>query len=169
MQLYRKTDIMKNYLLLIALFLTFNYLHSQSNRYIAEYQSDGIYVGLLNNQGKELKKVLFGKDVSISFDDFYKELEIKFQNTEGDINAMKLFSIGEDESELGKYLIMKDVLENTYHVRGDIEKQGTLVIFFNKSSESGNKMYLTIQGAKRVYSNKMHESDIALSHISRVN
>ena len=75
---------------------------------------------------------------------------------------MKLFSIGEDESVVGnKYLIMKDVLDNTYHVHGDIEKHGTLVIFFNKNSKEGNKTYLTIQGAKRVYSNKTNESDIA--------
>ncbi len=162
MQLYRKTDIMKNYLLLVVFFLTFNCLHSQSNKYITEYQSDGIHVALLNNQGKELTKVLFGKDVSINFDNFYKELEIKFQNREGGIDSMKLFSIGEDESVVGnKYLIMKDVLDNIYHVHGDIEKHGTLVIFFNKNSKEGNKTYLTIQGAKRVYSNKTNESDIA--------
>ena len=162
MQLYRKTDIMKNYLLLVVFFLTFNCLHSQSNKYITEYQSDGIHVALLNNQGKELTKVLFGKDVSINFDNFYKELEIKFQNREGGIDSMKLFSIGEDESVVGnKYLIMKDVLDKIYHVHGDIEKHGTLVIFFNKNSKEGNKTYLTIQGAKRVYSNKTNESDIA--------
>jgi hypothetical protein len=75
---------------------------------------------------------------------------------------MKLISVGEEISVLGKkYLIMKDVLDNTYHVHGDIEKHGTLVIFFNKNSKSGNKIYLTIQGAKRVYSNTTNESDIA--------
>jgi len=169
MQLYRKTDIMKNYLLIIAIFLTFNCLHSQSNKYATKYQSDGIHVALLNNQGKELKKVLFGKDVSISFDDFNKELEIKFQNNQGTIKTMKLFAVSEDKSVVGKkYLIMKDVLENTYHVRGNIEKHGTLVIFFNKTLKSGNKMYLTIRGAKRVYSHKTNGSDIAFNNNSRV-
>lgn len=162
MQLYRKTDIMKNYLLLLVVIFTCNSLFSQPNKYIAEYQSDAIHVALLNNQGKELTKVFFGKDVSIKFDNFYNVLEIKFQNREGGIDTMKLFSIGEEISVLGKkYLIMKDVLDNTYHVHGDIEKHGTLVIFFNKSSKSGNKTYLTIQGAKRVHSNNTKESDIA--------
>jgi hypothetical protein len=115
----------------------------------------------MNNQGKELNKVLFGKDVSINFENFYNVLEIKFQNREGGIDTMKLFSIGEEISILGKkYLVMKDVLDNTYHVHGEIEKYGTLVIFFNKNSKEGNKIYLTIQSAKRVRSNKTNESDI---------
>lgn len=164
MQLYRKTDIMKNYFLLLVLFLTCNCLFSQSKKHIAEYQSNAIHVALLNNQGKELTKVLFGKDVSVTIDDFYNLLEIKFENREGGVDTMKLYSIGIDESVVGNtYLIMKDVLDNTYHVHGDLEKLGTLVIFFNKNSKSGNKTYLTIQGATRVHSNRTNESDIAFS------
>lgn len=141
----------KNVLLLVLfLFVTCYGLYAQSNNDKAEYLAKGIDVVLQNDQGEELAKVPFGEAVSISFDHLSKMIEIKFQNKNGGMDAMTLFSLSESDADGIQSLKMKDNLGNHYSVIGNIEKYGSFIIVFDAKTKAGNTTMLTIQGAKRV-------------------
>jgi len=141
---------MKKNVLLLVLFVTFNGLYAQSNNDKAEYLANKIDVVLQNDLGEELTKVPFGEAVSISFDHLSKMIEIKFQNKNGGMDAMTLFSLSESDADGIQSLKMKDSLGNQYSVIGNIEKYGTFIIIFDTKTKAGNTTMLSIRGAKRV-------------------
>ena len=140
---------MRKHTLFLVLFIVNSFAYSQSENNIIKYKADGIYIVLQNDNGEQLTKIPFGKNVEIEYDTFFKTFEIQYQNREGGIDVMKLLFLSEKEIDGVKLFQMKDDFGTTYNVLGNIDKIGKLIIIFDKKNEDGNITLLTIEGAKK--------------------
>lgn len=136
-------------IVIILLILSSNIIISQTSdkiTYVA-YKIDMLFI----KDGIEVSRLPYGKDVTITYDKFWKSYILEFhkENSSGFFN-LKYVSEIEVDNDIGRVFKMSTGINNDeiVYVTDGIENKGLLLIMVNDFPEKGTA-YLEIKDVKK--------------------
>ena len=111
------------------------------------YSASGIYLVIMQDTVEKSRKPM-GKDVSITYDTFFKSYNIYYKDEDGKLNLFKLTYLGDQPNDRGvpEYK-MKDGLDVEYLVL-DMLYTGQLKMLLLKDYPGERFAWIRIEGAK---------------------
>ena len=142
---------MRKLILIIASLFLLNVSHTfgQETQTSIDYVASGIYLVFTDKAGVEEARKPMGKNVSISYDKFFKSYTIIYTDENGYATPLSLKYIN-DENYIKnvKTTKMDDKFGNIYYVTDMLEQIGLLKILMSKEYPGGRNAWFVIEEAK---------------------
>ncbi|WP_194549665.1 hypothetical protein [Zobellia nedashkovskayae] len=122
-----------------------NSIYTQTDTSI--YSSDTMYTLLESKEGKVVKKVPFGKEVTITFDYFFKTLNIDYKNIDREYVHMSFDILHNVQN---KVLIVKDDFDNEFSGMNTLDSNGELYLISNIPNEDETLFSIKIINAMKI-------------------
>ncbi|CAM4419868.1 hypothetical protein [Zobellia nedashkovskayae] len=135
---------MKIFNFIVVLLIT-NSIYTQTDTSI--YSSDTMYTLLESKEGKVVKKVPFGKEVTITFDYFFKTLNIDYKNIDREYVHMSFDILHNVQN---KVLIVKDDFDNEFSGMNTLDSNGELYLISNIPNEDETLFSIKIINAMKI-------------------